>query len=247
LIGDVAVAVAFLTRLPVRQRAALTATDLSRAALWFPLVGALVGAVMGGTRAAANLALGNAAAGVLAVLAAILVTGGLHEDGLADSADALGAHAGRARRLEILRDPRVGTYGALAIAFAVVLPVAVLSPLDDGHFLRAAVVAHVLARWSALPQSTLVPPARPDGSGRLVRTTWPVTLFGTLTAVAATLAVAGPTPGGVALALAAATTASGGWIALRALGGVCGDTYGAVNKLVELAVYAGLAAVWASQ
>ena len=67
---------------------------------------------------------------------------------------------------------------------------------------------------------------------------------GTLTAAALTLGVAGPVAGGVAIALAAATTALGGWISLRALGGTCGDTYGAVNKLVELAVYAGLASVW---
>src|SRR5437773_4617029 len=153
-----AVALAFMTRLPAGPRRTLSAAELSHAAAWFPAVGAVVGAIMGGTRAAANVPLGSTAATVLGLLAAILVTGGLHEDGLADSADALGAHADRTRRLEILRDPRLGTYGTLAIAFAVVLPIAVLSPLDDGHFLRAAVVAHVLARWSVLPQSTLLPP-----------------------------------------------------------------------------------------
>jgi adenosylcobinamide-GDP ribazoletransferase len=244
VIGDVAVAVGFLTRLPVRPGTSLTESDLSRAAIWFPAVGALVGAVMGGTRAAAHLVLGRGPATVLALLAVIFLTGGLHEDGLADSADAVGAHADRARRLEILRDPRVGTYGALAIAFAVAFPVVVLSPLDDGRFLRAAVAAHVLARWSALPQSVLLPPARPDGSGALLRTGAPAAAIGTIVAAALALAAAGPGAGAVAIALAAAATAAGGWVSVRALGGVCGDTYGAVVKLVELAAYAGLAAAW---
>jgi adenosylcobinamide-GDP ribazoletransferase len=107
------------------------------------------------------------------------------------------------------------------------------------------VVGHVLGRWSTLPQSALLPPARPDGSGSLVRASPPVTMVGTLAAAVATLAVAGPTAGAAAIGVALAGTTLGAWIAMRALGGVSGDTYGAVNKLVELAVYAALAAMWA--
>ena len=161
-------AVAFLTRLPVGG-GALTAQQLSRAALWFPAVGLLVGGVMGGVRALAGTVLDPAPATALALLAAMLVTGALHEDGLADAADAIGAHVPPARRLEILRDSRVGTYGALALVFAVVFPLVVLAPLDDGDFLRAALVGHVVGRWSILPQSLLLPAARPDGAGALLR------------------------------------------------------------------------------
>jgi adenosylcobinamide-GDP ribazoletransferase len=114
-------AIAFLTRLPVGG-GALTARQLSRAALWFPAVGLLVGGVMGGVRALAGTVLDPGPATALAVLAAMLVTGALHEDGLADAADAIGAHVPRERRLEILRDSRVGTYGALALVFAYVFP-----------------------------------------------------------------------------------------------------------------------------
>jgi adenosylcobinamide-GDP ribazoletransferase len=66
----------------------------------------------------------------------VVVTGGLREDGLADAADAVGAHATRARKHEILRDPRVGTFGALALVFAVALSLAALAPLADGRFAR---------------------------------------------------------------------------------------------------------------
>jgi adenosylcobinamide-GDP ribazoletransferase len=243
VIADARVAVAFLTRLPVGG-GELTATGLSRAAAWFPAVGLLVGGVMAGTRALAGLVLAPVPATILALLAAILATGGLHEDGLADTADAMGAHAARARKLEILRDSRVGTFGALALVFAVALPLAALAPLDEARFARAALVGHVLGRWSTLPQSLVLPAARPQGSGALVRV-GPVGLaVGTGIAVATALLAGGLAVGAIVLAVACVGTLVGGWAALRGLGGVSGDAFGAVNKLVEIAVYLALAAAW---
>src|SRR5262245_9916005 len=113
------VAVAFLTRVPVGDAQPLTAATLSRAAGWFPAVGLLVGGVLGGTRLLADLALPAGPSTVLALAAAMLLTGALHEDGLADTADGLGAHVPRERKLEILRDSRIGAYGALALACTV--------------------------------------------------------------------------------------------------------------------------------
>jgi adenosylcobinamide-GDP ribazoletransferase len=241
--GGARTALAFMTRLPAGRGGPLTADALSRAAVWFPATGLVVGAVMAGTHALAGVLTTNTAATVLALAAAILVTGGLHEDGLADSADALGAHTTRARRLEILRDPRVGTHGALALILAVGLSIATLAPLGQGEFARTVIVAHVLARWSTLPQALVLPAARGDGCGSLVRPgAWRVAA-GTLMAGAVCLAVGGPGPGAAAFATAAAMTAAGGWAAYRALGGVTGDTLGAVNKLVELSSYATLAAM----
>jgi adenosylcobinamide-GDP ribazoletransferase len=244
VIADARAAVAFLTRLPVGG-GRLTAAGLSRAAPWFPTVGLLVGAVMAGTRALANLVLDPAPATVLALLAAVLVTGALHEDGLADAADAMGAHAPRERKLAILRDSRVGTYGALALVFAVVFALAVLAPLDDGRFARAALVGHVLGRWSILPQALALPPAHPDGAGALVRPSRTAVAAATASAVATALIAGGLGPGAIAAASATAVTAIGAAAALRVLGGVSGDTFGAVAKLVELASYAALAAAWA--
>ena len=244
MIGDARTAIAFLTRLPGGRD--LPREGLSGAAAWFPAVGLLVGGVMAATRALAGLALDPTPATVLAIAVAVIVTGGLHEDGLADTADALGAHTGRGRKLEILRDPRVGTFGALALILAVALQVALLAPLDDAHFARAALAGHVLARWSILPQSRVLPAARPDGAGTLVRATTPTIAVGSCTAIATALLAGGLRPGGIALASACALTALGGYIALRAIGGVTGDTFGAVTKLVELGVYAALAAASSS-
>ncbi|MEN3280856.1 MAG: adenosylcobinamide-GDP ribazoletransferase [Solirubrobacteraceae bacterium] len=244
MIADARAAVAFLTRLPVGTTD-LTAARLSRAAPWFPAVGLLVGGVMAGTRAVANLVLDPTPATVLALLAAVMVTGGLHEDGLADAADAMGAHADRERKLAILRDSRVGAYGALAIVFAVVFAVAVLAPLDDGDFARAALVGNVLGRWSTLPQALALRSAHADGSGALVRPSRVAVAAGTAIALATALVAGGLGPGAIAIATAAAVTALGAAAALRVLGGVSGDTFGAVAKLVELASYAALAAAWA--
>jgi adenosylcobinamide-GDP ribazoletransferase len=235
-------ALAFLTCLPVGAPGRVG--DLSRGAAWFPAVGALVGAAMAATHALADLMLSDHAAVLLAVLVAILLTRGLHEDGLADTADAVGAHTTRARRLEILRDPRVGTFGALALVFAVALPVTVLAPLDAARFVQAAVAGHVLGRWSALPLALLVRPARPDGAGVLLSGHAGATAAGTAFAVVLVLAAAGPAAGGAALAVAAGLTTACAVAATRALGGTTGDLYGATNKLVELAAYVVLAGLW---
>lgn len=244
-LDDARTATAFLTRLPVGPRGHLDAAAMRRAALWFPAVGLLVGGVLGGTRLLADLALDPVPATVLALLAAMLVTGALHEDGLADVADACGAHVPAQRRLEILKDPRVGTFGALAIAFMVVLPLSVLAALDGEDVLRAALVAHVLGRWSTLPQALRWPPARPDGSGALVRVGATGVAIASAFAAAVAVAVAGPGPGLLALAVAVAVTAAAGAALARAFGGVTGDSFGAVTKLVELATYVALAAAWA--
>ena len=237
-------AVAFLTRLPVGG-GALTARQLSRAALWFPAVGLLVGGVMGGVRALAGTVLDPGPSTALALLAAMLVTGALHEDGLADAADAIGAHVPPARRLEILRDSRVGTYGALALVFAVVFPLVVLTPLDDGDFLRAALVGHVVGRWSILAQSLALPAARPDGAGALVRAGVATTVVASVYTAAIALVAGRPAAGAVALGVAALLTAVGVVLFRRTLGGATGDTFGALVKVVELGCYAALVAMWA--
>jgi adenosylcobinamide-GDP ribazoletransferase len=174
-----------------------------------------------------------------------VVTGALHEDGLADVADATGAHASRERRLEILRDPRVGAFGALAVAFMVLFPVVLLAPLDGEDFMRAAVVGHVLGRWSTLPHALLLPPARPDGSGSLLRASPARAAMATAFAVAVALLAGRPAAGAVTLGVAAVMTLATGLHFRRTFGGVSGDTFGAATKLVELSSYAALVAMWA--
>jgi adenosylcobinamide-GDP ribazoletransferase len=237
-------AIAMLTRLPVGRLTLAEAADLPAAAPWFPLVGIAVGGIAAGVRAAAGSVMGAAAATVLALASAVLVTGALHEDGLADTADAVGARADRARRLEILRDPRLGTFGVTALALALLFSYAALEPFSAGRFARAAVVAHCLARYSPLLQSRLAPAARPDGSGVLLRTPVPALLLATTVAAAAAVGLGQPAPGGTAFGAAVIVTAGAALLARRALGGTTGDTFGAGAKVVELVSYAVFAGFW---
>jgi adenosylcobinamide-GDP ribazoletransferase len=230
-------AVAFLTRLPV---GAYAKPDLNRAALFFPLVGALVGGIAAGTRALADLALAPLPATLLAVAAAIIVSGALHEDGLADVADALGAHTTRDRRLEILKDPRIGTFGGLALIVAVGLTATTVAGLDTEDAVKALVIAHTLSRWAILPVSKALPPAKPGGAGSLLRVTTPSLVAATVLA-AAIVTPLGGAPALLAVALAAAASAI---VLHTTLGGITGDGYGATAKAAELAALMTLAALW---
>jgi adenosylcobinamide-GDP ribazoletransferase len=230
-------AVAFLTRLPVPSPAE---PALDRAAVFFPIVGLLVGGIAAGVRAASDLVLPPLPATLLAVTAALLVTGALHEDGLADVADGLGAHVSRERRLEILRDPRVGTFGALALTCAVGLVLTTVGALDTEDAARALIAAHVLSRWAMLPVSRFVGPARTGGAGALLRVQTPALLAATVLAAAIAVAVGAA----AAIIAAAAASAVAAAVLQRGLGGVTGDGYGATAKLAEVAVCTTLAALW---
>lgn len=236
-------AIGFLTRLPVAG-GELDVRRLSRAAIWFPAVGALIGGLVALVRLGAGEIVPAAPATALALLAAILITGGLHEDGLADVADAFGAHTTRERRLEIMRDPRIGAYGGLAIGFALLLPFSLLVSLDAERFAQAVLCAHVLGRCTPVIQSRLLPPARPDGSGALLRSSTPIALAVSVTGAAFVATLAGPAAGAAALVTAAIAATTFGALALRAVGGVTGDVHGAATKITEIAVYAGLVAAW---
>jgi adenosylcobinamide-GDP ribazoletransferase len=232
-------AFAFLTRLPF-SAPPLTAESMSRAVPWFPLVGLFVGAVMAGVRALAEAGVGDVAATLLALFAGVLVTGGLHEDGLADCADAIGAHATRGRKREILHDARIGTYGALALLFCVAFSVAALAPLDAWEFAQAVVVGQVLGRASIV--LVAVSQVERFGSADLLRPSRRAGALSTGTALLASVALGG----GAAAGAFAASTVAGGWMAatvVRSLGGINGDALGAVNAVVTVAAYGAFGAL----
>src|SRR4051812_17521423 len=132
LVDDLRVALAFYTRLPVAQPTPADGAALARAGWAAPLVGALIGAL--GALAywiAIRLNLPPLVAATLAVGATLLLTGGLHEDGLADTADGFGGGAARQQILDIMRDSRIGTYGALALGISLLLRIGALSDLPN--------------------------------------------------------------------------------------------------------------------
>jgi len=219
-------------------------TPLRGAAAWFPLVGAAVGAVAGGVRLLLATPLGAAVATVLAMIALVTVTGALHQDGLADTADALGARGGRARRLEVMRDSATGVFGALALIAWALLLFTTIAALDGERALRALIVACALARWAALLHAAAASPARSDGLGAALHVSRTAVAMATLTSVALALAVCGLVAGASAIGAALLFAAFSVPCARRVFGGRTGDTLGATVAVTELAVCVALLANW---
>jgi adenosylcobinamide-GDP ribazoletransferase len=156
----------FLTRLPLPWPGQ-PSPDISAIAWTFPVIGAVIG-LAGGIAYAAGIGLnlGPLASATLAVTAAVLLTGALHEDGLADTLDGFGGGASITQKLDIMRDSRLGTYGALGIVLSLLLRVAAidaLAPLGPVAVLLVLVAAEAAARAAMVRLWQELPAARTDG------------------------------------------------------------------------------------
>lgn len=235
---DLRVALSFLTRLPCGPATALPANGLARAMRAFPLAGAVVGSLAGLLHWGVSGLVGPLLAGLLAVALAVWLTGGLHEDGLADTADGCGARGGRGQRLAVLRDSRIGAYGVLALLLALGLRAAAVAELAPGWPAIAALAAAGALSRAVMPLTMrLLPPARADGLGFSAGKPSPGTVLAAVL-LAAAIAFVGLGWGGGVVALAA-TLAAMVWLnrlAGRRFGGFTGDTLGALQQVVEGAV-----------
>src|SRR5262245_40598024 len=164
LAADLSAAVLFCTRLPVPGAATITGTDIARAGWALPIAGAIVGLIAAVVYWLARLAdVPPFPAAGLTVVATLLVTGCLHEDGLADVADSFGAST-RERKLEIMRDSKIGTYGVCALFMSLLLRSAALAIIADPALAASVLVAAHMAARAGMPLfMRLVPPARDDG------------------------------------------------------------------------------------
>jgi adenosylcobinamide-GDP ribazoletransferase len=215
------------------------------AVVWFPVVGALIGATVGGIAAGLGEILPAAVAAAVAVLSGVALTGAFHEDGLADTADAAGGWT-RERRLEILDDPRHGSYGVAAMCGSIVLRVVAVASLGPAAAFAGLVAAHTLARGAAVATMGAVPLAKPDGLGAgYARSVTPVrVVVAALVAVAVAAVATGWWAGPLAVSAAVAAAVVAYW-AWRAIGGITGDVLGAIEQVAEcgvLVVVTGLAA-----
>ncbi len=235
---DIRMALGFFTRLPVAD-SAFPAPSLAAAARAFPIAGAILGLILAGLYHIAILLGFNALLAAALVLAAsALLTGALHEDGLADCCDALGARGNRDSKLAILRDSRIGSFGTLGLIFASLIKIAALSELARPGFAAGALIAaHALAR-AVLPMILYrLAPARSDGlghgAGRPERAdvSWSLGLGFAIAILAVT-----PIPALAAIAAALAAAFLVGALARRHLGGHTGDVLGAAEQMAEIAI-----------
>jgi adenosylcobinamide-GDP ribazoletransferase len=239
LITDLGTGLAFLTRLPVRGAALGGDAGLARATWTFPMVGALVGAV--GALAywgAAVAGLHPFVAATLAVAATLLATGGLHEDGLADTADGFGASGSRTRKLEIMRDSRIGTFGVAALIFSFLLRVGAIASLAAPALVAPALIAAHAASRATLPAfMRFVLPARKDGlAAEAGRPSLASAVIAALLGVAMLAFCLGPLTALAALGLLVAAAGFMAWLARRQIGGQTGDVLGALEQAGEVVV-----------
>jgi adenosylcobinamide-GDP ribazoletransferase len=239
---DIAVAFQFLTRLPVPP--VIFAPDgLARSVKFFPMVGLVIGSGAALLEKVLAPHLGRPASAVVVLLYLVLITGCLHEDGLADVADSLGGRNPE-QRLAILRDSRIGAYGATALVFSLLSRAVLLAGLPLEHFTAYLISAHVLCRWSTLPLSYYLPPAREsEGQGaRIARLTSASSLIIGSVFTIATVMVALRRAAIAPLLSAIAIPLLSSFFYMRKFGGITGDCFGATNQLTEIAVY--LCGVW---
>ena len=206
-----------------------------RAAALFPLVGALVGVVLGGIGLLLDSLLPPGPTAALLVAVSVVLTGGLHLDGLMDAGDGLAGGRSPERRLAIMRDSRLGAMGAIAGILIILVQFTCLAELTGQTRLLALVAALTASRWAMLAALAAFPAARPDGLGATFHSaaTPTVAVAGTLVAVA--VALPARPLGLYALLAAAALALVLGQFLTRRLGGLSGDCYGAVAVIAETA------------
>ncbi len=255
LLADFLACMRFYSRLPVPvlacEPAPYAMLDFARSIRMLPFAGALIGALGGLVLIAADaLGLPPLPAAGFALAALLLTTGAFHEDGLADSADGLGGGATVARKLEIMKDSRIGTFGGAALVSSLFLRATLLASLIGAFGApRTAllmIAANAASRVAALTPHYLLPPARNDGAAWAAARPLPSTLViaGALAAlIGLAPALAGLPLGKLALGLAAMLAGAGLMteIARRQIGGQTGDIAGASQQIAEILFLAVLA------
>ncbi|EHL95463.1 adenosylcobinamide-GDP ribazoletransferase [Acetobacteraceae bacterium AT-5844] len=245
LLADVAAAFGLLTRLPTTWLPQhQDATGFARAIWAYPLVGFAIGAFGGAVLGAgAWLSLPPLLAALCALAATLLLTGGFHEDGLADTADGFGGGRDTVRKLEIMRDSRIGSYGVLALVLALGIRASAMGALPGGVLTLALIcgAAAALGRGMILGLLFLLPPARRDGmASGLGRPALPPLLIGLVFALVPAFAL----PLGkaaFAVVLVGLSCLALARLARRQIGGHTGDVLGAgavLGECVALVVFA---------
>jgi adenosylcobinamide-GDP ribazoletransferase len=232
-------ATAFLTRLPVPTGMQCGPDALSSSAVFFPLVGLLVSVGAITLNYVFSRFVAHEVVVVILLVFLVAITGGLHEDALADAADGFGGGWGKDQILDIMRDSRVGSFGAVAIVLALLARFVFLNHVPPQRFDGYLVAGQVTSRWTALPLAYFLPSAR-EQAGQGARVAGKITTFTLATGTFLTVAIAGTVLGvkalWVMLAALVVTGVSGAYYRRR-IGGITGDCLGATNQIAEVAIY----------
>ncbi len=238
------IALQFFTRLPIPRWVGFEPAWLQHASRYFPLVGVVVAAISGAVYLLASWLLPAPAAMLLAVAAGIYLTGAFHEDGFADMCDGFGGGLTRERVLEIMKDSRIGAYGAIGIVCLLAIKCATLASLPPHVVVATLFIAHPLSRLAAVSLIWLMDYARDEGKSKPMAQEMTTGEFIIAAACALLPAIACALLGIVdwaALVFAiVAAAAAAFWLGrkcLLRLQGYTGDCLGAVQQVAEVAIY----------
>ncbi|MEO0327517.1 MAG: adenosylcobinamide-GDP ribazoletransferase [Pseudomonadota bacterium] len=246
--SQLALTLSFFTRLALPKRLANSLEEnpkLNEAVAFFPLIGLLIGISVAFIWHISSQFFQPAIAAGLAIVSGALITGALHEDGLADCADGLGATPDRERALEIMRDSRIGTYGVIALIGSFGLRWTALASFDVYAGIAALIIAHCIARSSITLAMQYSNYARSQGLGSLANGEIPARMFMINLLLAGTIALLA---GGLTGLVAAAFGFGIAWCFLKfletRLGGYTGDGLGGMEQLAEITILIALAGFW---
>ncbi|MGA7871451.1 MAG: adenosylcobinamide-GDP ribazoletransferase [Candidatus Binatus sp.] len=236
---ELRLALSFLTIVPVIDQRRASEDTVAASFAWFPIVGFVLGAALAAEDWLLAQIFAQVIRSVLIIVSLTVITGAVHLDGLADTADALGAGRDRERALDILRDSRVGTFGASAIFFDLTLKILALSTLAGYRRYAALLLAPMLARWAMVLVASGLPYLRASGAGSTLLSSKRLgsrVVFVAIFTIVAMLMLGGLRTTALATLVAIAIVFAMRLFYRRWLGGVSGDLIGACGELVEIAV-----------
>lgn len=230
-------ALQFLTTIPLPLRHKTTAEELGRSAACFPLVGLIIGFILAGLNWLFSLVLPPALVNVLLIVSMVILTGGLHLDGLSDTCDGIGGQKTVEERWQVMHDSRVGSFGVIGIALMLLVKYAALSSIPSQLMMIALIFMPVVSRWAMVYAVFAYPYARPSGLGKFFKqgTRWPGFTIATFIIFTIALVLI------PLINLAALITIICIWLIATLMAvyleskfdGLTGDTYGAINEVAE--------------
>lgn len=235
-------ALQFLTILPVKRD--FTAEQVGRSTAWFPAAGVIVGITLAALSYVLGLVMPFAVVNVLLVAAMVLLSGGLHLDGMVDTCDGIAGHGTPEERWAVMHDSRAGGFGVIGAALILLVKFVSLNSVPPGLMLFTLLAAPVISRWTMVYAVYAHPYARPSGLGKAFKeaTRWPQSLMATI--------IAGAVVGGLfrlaGLAITLAVwilAAMAAYYLRRKFAGLTGDTYGAINEIAECGVFIAVSAL----
>lgn len=240
-LAGLAIALEFLTPLRLRRVQQHDTRTFAQALGWYPAIGLLIGGLLLALDSGLSELLPPAPVAALLVAALALLSGGLHLDGVADTADGMAVQGDRSRRLNVMRAGDIGPAGVMALALLLLIQWSALVSLEAPFRSGALLLAPALARWTVVPVALVFKPARPDGLGQTIRRgLWPITApFATIIALAASIALFGAAGLLIVFAAAAAALILAG-AAARLFGGVTGDVFGAAIEVSQAVAWLAL-------